>query len=195
MYIHMLGAEGLKEATQHSILNANYMAHRLDGHYDVLYRGTNGQCAHEFILDIRPLKEASGITEEDIAKRLVDVGGFHAPTMSWPVAGTLMIEPTESESKAELDRFCDSMLQIRSEIQDVLDGKISADDSPLRHAPHTCADVMSDDWDRAYTRKQAAFAVQPAGVKFWPTVGRIDNVYGDRNLICSCPALEDYEEA
>ena len=197
MYIHMLGSEGLKQATQHAILNANYMASRLDGHYDVLYRGKNGQNAHEFILDVRPLKEASGITEEDIAKRLVDVGGFHAPTMSWPVAGTLMIEPTESESKAEMDRFCDAMIQIRSEIQDVLDGKITADDSPLRHAPHTCEDVTSDDWDRAYSRKQAAFAVQqpPGSVKYWPTVGRIDNVFGDRNLVCSCPPLEDYEEA
>ena len=197
MYIHMLGSAGLKEATQFAILNANYMANRLEGHFDVLYKGTNGQNAHEFILDIRPLKESSGITEEDIAKRLVDIGGFHAPTMSWPVAGTLMIEPTESENKEEMDRFCDAMIQIRTEIQDVLDGKISADDSPLRHAPHTCDVVMNDVWDRQYSRKQAAFAVplEAGKVKFWPSVGRIDNVFGDRNLVCSCPPMEDYEEA
>ena len=196
MYIHMLGNDGLTAATQHAILNANYMAGRLEGHFDVLYKGSNGQNAHEFILDIRPLKELSGITEEDIAKRLVDIGGFHAPTMSWPVSGTLMIEPTESENKAELDRFCDAMIQIRAEIQDVMDGKIAAEDSALRHAPHTCEAVMSDDWDRQYTRKQAAFALpQPKGmVKFWPSIGRIDNVYGDRNLVCECPPMESYEE-
>ena len=195
MYIHMLGAEGLKSATEHAILNANYMASRLEGHFDVLYKGTNGQNAHEFILDIRPLKESSGVTEEDIAKRLVDIGGFHAPTMSWPVGGTLMIEPTESESKEEMDRFCDTMIQIRSEIQDILDGKIAVEDSPLRHAPHTCAVVMADDWDRKYSRQQAAYALPKSQVtKFWPSVGRIDNVFGDRNLVCSCPPMEDYEE-
>jgi glycine dehydrogenase len=195
MYIHMLGEAGLKQATSHAILNANYMAKSLEDHYNIVYRGKNGTCAHEFIIDIRPFKDA-GIVEEDIAKRLQDFG-FHSPTMSWPVGGTLMIEPTESESKAEMDRFCDAMKIIRQEIEDVRTGKLAAADSPLKHAPHTVDVVTAADWDRKYSRQQAAFpaAWQQGGKNkmYWPTVGRVDNVHGDRNLVCSCPPLSDYE--
>eukprot|EP01037_Dinobryon_pediforme_P020195 gene20195-20752_t len=191
MYIKMLGEEGLKEATGVAILNANYMAKRLSSHYNVLYTGRNGQCAHAFILDLRPFKD-SGISEEDVAKRLQDYG-FHSPTMSWPVPGTLMIEPTESEDKGELDRFCDSMIMIRREIEDVVSGRMPAADSPLKGAPHTVDVVCAAEWNRAYSRETAAFPAPwcnpglPSGQgrKFWPTVGRIDNVYGDRNLICT----------
>ena len=194
MYIKMLGAEGLKNATITAILNANYMAARLNGAYDVLFVGKNGQCAHEFILDLRPLKASTGITEEDVAKRLQDYG-FHSPTMSWPVAGTLMVEPTESEDLAELDRFCDAMLAIRAEIDDVGSGKIALEESPLRNAPHTMDDVMSDKWDRKYSREVGAYpAPWIRANKFWPTCGRVDNVYGDRNLVCTCPPLEAYED-
>ena len=193
-YIYMMGAEGLKRATEVAILNANYIARRLEGSFDILYKGQNGRVAHECIVDIRPIKAESGITEEDIAKRLMDYG-FHAPTMSWPVAGTIMIEPTESESKAELDRFCDALLQIREEIREVESGKISVEQSPLRHAPHTLDDIVDPDWDRQYDRQKA---VQPTAAtresKFWPTVNRIDNVFGDRNFVCSCPPISDYEE-
>ena len=193
MFIRMMGAEGLKKATQIAILNANYIATRLEGHYQVLYRGANDRVAHECILDIRPIMEASGISEVDIAKRLMDYG-FHAPTMSWPVAGTIMIEPTESESLEELDRFCDALISIRNEIREIEDGKVSAEDSVLRHAPHTVDDLTDDDWQRAYSR---AVAVHPSAStrvsKFWPAVNRVDNVYGDRNLVCSCPPMEDYE--
>jgi glycine dehydrogenase len=193
MYIKMLGASGLKEATGMAILNANYMAKRLENDYTILYRGKNGQCAHEFIIDLRPFKQY-GVTEEDIAKRLQDFG-FHGPTMSWPVAGTLMIEPTESEDKAELDRFVDSMLFIRREIEDVITQKVSIADSPLRGAPHTMDMIYTDNWTKLYSREQAAFPAPwlNAGRKFWPTVGRIDNVYGDRNLICTCPPVEVYQ--
>lgn len=195
MYIHMLGEAGLKQATSNAILNANYMAKTLENDYNIVYRGKNGTCAHEFIIDIRPFKDA-GIVEEDIAKRLQDFG-FHSPTMSWPVAGTLMIEPTESESKAEMDRFCDAMKVIRQEIEDVRTGKIAAADSPLKHAPHTVDVVTAADWDRKYSRQQAAFpgAWQQGGKNkmYWPSVGRVDNVHGDRNLVCSCPPLTDYE--
>ncbi len=192
MYIKMNGTEGLKKATQYAILNANYMAARLNGAYDVLFVGKNGQCAHEFILDLRPLKASTGVTEEDVAKRLQDYG-FHSPTMSWPVAGTLMVEPTESEDLAELDRFCDAMLAIRSEIDDIGSGRMKLEDSPLRNAPHTMDELMSEKWDRPYSREVAAYpAPWIRSNKFWPTCGRVDNVYGDRNLVCTCPPLEAY---
>jgi len=192
-YIALMGAAGLRQATEVAILNANYLAKRLGDAYPILYSGANGRVAHECILDIRPLKAASGISEEDVAKRLMDFG-FHAPTMSFPVAGTLMIEPTESESKAELDRFVDAMLTIRSEISRVEQGEWSAENNPLHHAPHTLADITGD-WDRAYSRAEAVFP-QPwvAANKFWPSVNRIDNVYGDRNLFCACPPIESYED-
>lgn len=194
MYITMMGGEGLLRATQVAILNANYIAKRLAPHYPVLYTGRNGRVAHECIIDMRPLKQASGISEEDVAKRLMDFG-FHAPTMSFPVAGTLMIEPTESESKLELDRFIDAMIQIRQEIAQVESGEIDAQNNPLRHAPHTIEDILDANWDRPYSKEEAAY---PGGVrtdsKYWPSVNRIDNVYGDRNLFCACPAIEVYEE-
>lgn len=192
-YIHMMGGTGLKKATQVAILNANYIAKRLEGHYDVLYKGRNGRVAHECIVDIRPIKQSSGITEVDIAKRLMDYG-FHAPTMSWPVPGTIMIEPTESESLAELDRFCDAMLSIRDEIREVEQGNVSADDSLPRGAPHTLDDLVDDDWDRVYSRQQAVFpSAATRRSKFWPSVNRIDDVFGDRNFVCSCPPLTAYE--
>ena len=192
MYITMMGAAGLLKATQVAILNANYVAERLAPHFPVLYTGAHGRVAHECIIDLRPLKQASGITEEDVAKRLMDFG-FHAPTMSFPVAGTLMIEPTESESKAELDRFVEAMIVIRGEIEAVLKGELDAHDNPLKQAPHTLADLIGDEWTRSYSRQRAAFpAPWIAQHKYWPTVNRVDNVYGDRNLICSCPAVSDY---
>ena len=192
-YIALMGAIGLRQATSVAILNANYLAKRLGDAYPVLYSGRNGRVAHECIIDIRPLKAASGISEEDVAKRLMDFG-FHAPTMSFPVAGTLMIEPTESESKAELDRFIDAMLTIRAEIHKVEQGEWTAEDNPLHNAPHTLADITGD-WQRAYSREEAVFP-QPwvAANKFWPSVNRIDNVYGDRNLFCACPPIESYED-
>ncbi|KAL7505329.1 hypothetical protein ACHAXN_002806 [Cyclotella atomus] len=194
MYIKMNGYEGLKKSTEIAILNANYMAARLNGAYDVLFTGKNGQCAHEFILDLRPLKAATGVTEEDVAKRLQDYG-FHSPTMSWPVAGTLMVEPTESEDLAELDRFCDAMLSIRAEIDDVGSGRISLEDSPLRNAPHTIDDIVNNKWDRKYSREVGAYPAPWIKTnKFWPTCGRVDNVYGDRNLVCTCPPLSAYED-
>jgi glycine dehydrogenase len=196
MYIKMLGEPGLTKSTQLAILNANYMAKRLESHYDVLFRGTNGMCAHEFILDTRPYKEF-GVTEEDIAKRLQDYG-FHAPTQSWPVSGTLMVEPTESEDKAELDRFVDSLIMIKGEIDDVASGKIDYADSPLHNAPHTMDMVLGEEWDKPYSRENAAFPapwlLSGGTTKFWPTTGRVDNVYGDRNLVCTCPPIETYEE-
>jgi glycine dehydrogenase len=188
VYIAAMGAEGLKRATELAILNANYMAKRLSGHYPVLYTGKNGRVAHEFILDARGFKE-SGVEVEDIAKRLMDYG-FHAPTMSFPVAGTLMIEPTESESKAELDRFCDALIEIRKEIQAVQDGRADKLNNPLKRAPHTAQAVTSDKWDRPYSREQAAYpAPWLKQHKFWPSVARIDNTYGDRNLFCTCPPM------
>jgi glycine dehydrogenase len=192
MYIKMLGEPGLRAATSFAILNANYMAARLSGAYDVLFVGKNGQCAHEFILDLRPMKATTGVTEEDVAKRLQDYG-FHSPTMSWPVAGTLMVEPTESEDLAELDRFCDAMLAIRSEIDDIGSGRIALEDSPLRYAPHTMEDILSESWSRPYSRETGAYpAPWVRANKFWPTCGRVDNVYGDRNLVCTCPPIEAY---
>ena len=193
-YCLMMGGEGLTQATRVAILNANYIAKRLEGAFDVLYRGKTGRVAHECIIDTRPYADSAGVTVDDIAKRLIDCG-FHAPTMSWPVAGTLMIEPTESENRAELDRFCDAMLAIRAEIADIEDGRIDKDNNPLKNAPHTVEDLVSD-WDRPYTREQGCF---PPGAfrvdKYWPPVNRVDNVYGDRNLVCTCPPMEDYAEA
>jgi len=193
-YCLMMGGAGLTQATRVAILSANYIAKRLEGAYDVLYRGPNGRVAHECIIDTRPLNQSAGVTVDDIAKRLMDCG-FHAPTMSWPVAGTLMIEPTESESRGELDRFCDAMLAIREEIRDIETGRVDATDNPLKNAPHTVEDLIGD-WNRSYSREQACF---PPGAlradKYWPPVNRVDNVYGDRNLVCSCPPMEDYAEA
>lgn len=192
-YIKLMGRQGLKEASQVAILNANYIAKRLSPHYPILYAGENGIVAHECIVDLRPLKDKTGITVDDMAKRLMDFG-FHAPTMSFPVPGTLMIEPTESESKEELDRFCEAMIAIREEIRAVESGTIAAEDTALRHAPHTALDITGE-WDRVYSREQAVFPVrsQKQGNKYWPPVGRVDNVYGDRNLVCSCPPMSDYE--
>ena len=193
-YIAMMGEEGLTEATKLAILGANYVMERLRPHYPVLYRGTHGRIAHECIIDIRPIKEASGISEEDVAKRLMDYG-FHAPTMSFPVAGTLMIEPTESEDLAELDRFCDAMIAIRHEIARVQDGEWDLADNPLVHAPHTQADLMETEWNRSYSRELGCFpSNQTKDAKYWPTVNRVDNVFGDRNLVCSCPGIENYME-
>ncbi|MBI3311606.1 MAG: glycine dehydrogenase (aminomethyl-transferring), partial [Serratia liquefaciens] len=192
MYIRMMGAEGLKQASQVAILNANYIATRLKDAYPVLYTGRDHRVAHECILDIRPLKEETGISEMDIAKRLIDYG-FHAPTMSFPVAGTLMVEPTESESKVELDRFIDAMLAIRGEIDRVAKGEWPLEDNPLVNAPHVQADLVSD-WQHAYSREEAVFPI--AGVlenKYWPSVKRLDDVYGDRNLFCSCVPMSEYE--
>jgi glycine dehydrogenase len=192
-YIAMLGPDGVKRASQTAILNANYMAERLAAHYDVLFRGPNGRVAHEFILDLRPFGKA-GVQAEDVAKRLMDYG-YHAPTMSFPVAGTLMIEPTESEAKAELDRFCDAMIAIRAEIQQVELGLSDRADNPLKHAPHTAAAVTADAWPHAYTREQAAWpAPWTREGKFWPAVGRVDNAFGDRNLVCACPPVDAYAE-
>ncbi|WP_045860803.1 aminomethyl-transferring glycine dehydrogenase [Teredinibacter purpureus] len=192
MYVRMMGNQGVKLATEYAILNANYIANRLQEHYPILYTGKNGFVAHECLLDLRPLKESSGITEEDIAKRLMDFG-FHAPTMSFPVAGTLMIEPTESESQTELDRFCDAMIAIRQEVARVQNGELPRDNNPLCNAPHTLDDVFNPNWDHPYSREEASRPLPYLKHhKVWPSVNRIDNVYGDRNLICSCPTIESY---
>ncbi|MGH9103316.1 MAG: glycine dehydrogenase (aminomethyl-transferring), partial [Acidimicrobiales bacterium] len=197
MYIRMMGGAGLKRASQLAILNANYISRRLEEHYPVLYTGSNGLVAHECILDLRPLKDSSGISVDDVAKRLIDFG-FHAPTMSFPVPGTLMVEPTESEPRAELDRFCEAMLAIRDEVAEVEAGHVDAAASALRHAPHTAEAVGSDVWDRAYPRSQGAWPASqgspesPAGhPKYWVPVARIDNAYGDKNLVCTCPPMEE----
>ena len=192
-YVLMMGGDGLTQATKVAILNGNYIAARLKGAFDVLFTGNNGRVAHECIIDTRPYADSAGVTVDDIAKRLID-NGFHAPTMSWPVAGTLMIEPTESECKAELDRFCDAMLAIREEIREIEDGKIDPENNPLKNAPHTYVDLVGE-WDRPYTREQGCF---PAGSfrvdKYWSPVNRVDNAYGDRHLVCTCPPLSDYVE-
>jgi glycine dehydrogenase len=199
-YIAMMGANGLTSATEHALLTANYVAARLHDHYPVLYAGRNGRVAHECILDLRPLTRASGVTVDDVAKRLIDYG-FHAPTMSFPVAGTLMVEPTESEPLEEIDRFCVAMINIRAEIAKIESGEWSRDDNPLVNAPHTQAQVTSETWDHPYSRRIAAF---PAGLhlgplyadgfdKYWPQIGRIDGGYGDRNLVCACPPPEAFE--
>ena len=193
MYMKMMGTDGLVSATQNAILNTNYIATKLKGHYEILYKGKDGLVAHECIIDIRPLKETAGIEVEDVAKRLIDYG-FHAPTMSWPVAGTLMIEPTESESLKELDRFCEAMIKIREEIREIEEGKASKDDNLLKNAPHTAKTLITDSWTHEYNRSKAAYPVDSLYEdKYWPPVGRVDNVYGDRNLVCSCPSMEDYE--
>ncbi|RWU25354.1 glycine dehydrogenase (aminomethyl-transferring) [Pseudomonas alkylphenolica] len=193
MYIRMMGGAGLKRASQMAILNANYIARRLEEHYPVLYTGSNGLVAHECILDLRPLKDTSGISVDDVAKRLIDFG-FHAPTMSFPVAGTLMIEPTESESRQELDRFCDAMIRIREEIRAVENGSLDKDDNPLKNAPHTAAEIAGE-WSHPYSREQAVYPLATlVEGKYWPPVGRVDNVFGDRNLVCACPSIESYQD-
>ncbi|MEM1074058.1 MAG: aminomethyl-transferring glycine dehydrogenase [Pseudomonadota bacterium] len=193
-YCLMMSGDGLTQATRVAILNANYIARRLEGAFDVLYKGKTGRVAHECVVDVRPFEKTAGVTVEDIAKRLIDCG-FHAPTMSWPVAGTLMVEPTESETKAELDRFCDAMLAIRDEITSIEQGQTDPTDNPLKHAPHTVEDLIGD-WERGYSREQGCF---PPGAfrvdKYWPPVNRVDNVFGDRHLVCTCPPMEDYAEA
>jgi glycine dehydrogenase len=195
VYISLMGGPGLTRASQVAILNANYMAQRHEPHYPILFKGKNGRVAHEFVMDCRQFEDTSGVKVEDIAKRLMDYG-FHAPTMSWPVPGTLMVEPTESESKAELDRFCDAMIQIRAEIRALEEGKADRADNPLKHAPHTSAALVSDAWPHKYGREQAAYpAPWLRDHKFWPAVGRIDNPYGDRNLVCTCPPVDTYVSA
>jgi glycine dehydrogenase len=197
MYVRMMGADGLTAATEAAILSANYVAARLADHYDIRFSGEvpglkGGGVAHECILDLRPLKDSSGVTAEDVAKRLIDYG-FHAPTLSFPVPGTLMVEPTESEPRAELDRFCDAMISIRDEIRAVEQGRWPQDDNPLKHAPHTAASLLVTDWPHPYTREQAAYPVAALrGSKYWCPVGRVDNVHGDRNLFCSCIPVADY---
>jgi len=194
VYIALMGAQGLKQATQMAILNANYIAARLAPHYPILYAGANGRVAHECILDIRPIKDATGISAEDIAKRLMDYG-FHAPTMSFPVAGTLMVEPTESEGLAELDRFIDAMIAIRAEIAQVANGTADVEDNVLKNAPHPAHVLLAQDWPHAYTREEAAYPVASLREnKYWPPVARVDNAWGDRNLLCSCPPLSAYQE-
>ncbi|RUO80808.1 glycine dehydrogenase (aminomethyl-transferring) [Idiomarina tyrosinivorans] len=194
MYIAMMGGRGLREASETAIMNANYVAKKLSAHYPILYKGRNDRVAHECIIDLRPLKEAAGIAEIDVAKRLQDYG-FHSPTMSFPVAGTLMVEPTESESKAELDRFIEAMVSIKAEADKVANGEWPADNNPLVNAPHTLADITDPEWDRPYDRRTATYPVAAvAEDKFWPTVNRIDDVFGDRNLMCSCPAVDSYRD-
>ena len=191
-YIRMLGGEGMTSATAHAILNANYIKARLAPHYPVLYARANGRVAHELIFDLRPFKQQSGIDEIDVAKRLMDFG-FHAPTLSFPVPGTLMIEPTESESLAELDRFIDAMIKIREEIREIEEGRMDHDNNPLKHAPHTAEVVTAAEWDRPYSREQAAYPAEwVKRGKVWPFSSRIDNVYGDRNLFCVCIPIEEY---
>ncbi len=195
VYIQLMGAVGLRRATEVAILNANYMAQRLRAHYPLLYSGANGRVAHEFIIDLRPFEHSAGVLAEDVAKRLMDYG-FHAPTMSFPVAGTLMIEPTESESRTELDRLCDALIAIRAEIARIEKSEWSREDNPLKNAPHTCDVVVSDSWSRPYSRETAAFpAPWTRERKFWPFVGRVDNGYGDKNLVCTCPPVESYAES
>ena len=193
-YVALLGRDGCRRASEVAILNANYMAHRLEEHYDVLFRAENGRVAHEFILDLRPFRRSVGVTEEDVAKRLIDYG-FHAPTMSWPVPGTIMVEPTESEAKTELDRYCDALISIRAEIEQLEMGVADPEDNVLKNAPHTASMVTRDEWDHPYGRQQAAYpAAWSREHKFWPPVRRVDNAYGDRNLVCACPPLESYRE-
>jgi glycine dehydrogenase len=195
MYIELMGGEGLTRASKIAILNANYIAKRLEAHYPVLYKGKHGTVAHECIIDPRALKTSAGVEVEDIAKRLMDYG-FHAPTVSFPVAGTLMVEPTESESKEELDRFCDALIEIREEIRQIEQGKADRQDNPLKNAPHTMQRVVADEWNHAYSREQAAFpAPWTREWKFWPAVARVESAYGDRNLVCACPPIEEYAGA
>jgi len=190
----MMGAEGLKKASQVSILNANYIAKKLSSDFKVLYTGKNGNVAHECIIDIRPIKAKSGISEEDLAKRLIDYG-YHSPTMSWPVAGTIMIEPTESENLEEIDRFCNALISIKKEIDKVEQEEFDKIDNPLKNAPHTYLELAANEWEHKYTREQAAFPNEfLRHNKYWAPVGRVDNVYGDRNLVCSCPSMDEYKD-
>jgi glycine dehydrogenase len=194
-YIRMLGGNGLKSATEYAILNANYMRARLQDHYDVLYLGTNSTCAHEFIVDLRPFKKTADIEAEDLAKRLMDYG-FHAPTLSFPVPGTVMIEPTESEDKGELDRFCDAMIAIRKEIREIEQEQVDKKENVLKRAPHTQATICADSWDRPYSREKAAFPQDRLrSNKFWPSIARVNNTYGDRNLVCTCEPVSSYAES
>lgn len=190
----MMGAKGLKRATQVAILNANYMAKRLENHYKILHTGLSGLVAHEFIIDVKDYKKTANIEAVDMAKRLMDYG-FHAPTMSWPVPGSLMIEPTESEDKGELDRFCDALIYIRQEIADIEEGRMDIGVNPLKMSPHTQQQVMRSDWNRPYSRELAAFPAPFVrhDTKIWPTVNRIDDIYGDKNLVCTCPPMESYQ--
>ena len=190
----MMGSEGLKLATQNAILNANYIAHKLKNYFPILYKGKNGNVAHECIIDIRKIKSETGITEEDIAKRLIDFG-FHAPTMSWPVPGTMMIEPTESESLSEINRFCDSLIKIKEEIDKVKNRQFDKIDNPLKNAPHTHIELTANEWKHKYDRETAAYpSATLKSYKYWPPVARVDNVYGDKNLFCSCPSMDNYKE-
>jgi glycine dehydrogenase len=191
-YIRMMGGDGLTEATRRAILNANYIKERLETHYSILYTGLSGRSAHEFIIDLRPFKQSAGIEATDLAKRLMDYG-YHAPTMSFPVPGTLMIEPTESESLAELDRFCEAMIAIRAEIKSVEQGEWPVEDNPLKNAPHTMRVLTQEKWEKTYSREQAVFPIaELRWNKFWPSVSRVDDAYGDRNLVCSCLPIEAY---
>jgi glycine dehydrogenase len=191
MYLAMMGPDGLRKATELAILNANYIAHRLAPYFSILYRGRRGWVAHECIIDLREWKTRAGIEVEDVAKRLIDYG-FHSPTMSWPVPGTLMIEPTESESLEELDRFCDALIAIHAELREIEDGLFDPQDNPLKNAPHPASRLVATDWPHPYSREKAAYpAPWLREHKFWPPVGRVDNVYGDRNIFCTCPPLEE----
>jgi len=193
-YIRLLGANGVRAATEYAILNANYMRSRLEKAYDILFTNHNGQCAHEFIVDLRPFKKSADVDAEDIAKRLMDYG-FHAPTLSFPVPGTIMIEPTESEDKAELDRFCDALLSIREEIRSVEEGQADRKNNVLKNSPHTQLSVLTGEWSRPYSREQAVFPLPYVKEnKFWPSVGRVNNTYGDRNLVCTCEPVSSYAE-
>lgn len=192
-YVRMLGGDGMTEATKTAILNANYIKEKLKGHFNTLYTGKNGRCAHEMILDCAEYKRTAHVEVGDIAKRLMDYG-FHAPTVAFPVHDTLMVEPTESESLAELDRFCDAMISIRKEIEEIVKGNADVNDNVLKNSPHTAKVVVSDDWNHSYSREKAAYPLKWVREnKFWPSVSRVDNAHGDRNLICSCPAIEAYE--
>jgi glycine dehydrogenase len=194
MYIAMMGAGGLRRATQVALLNANYVSRRLARHYPTLYTGRNGLVAHECILDLRPLEKSTGVSAEDVAKRLIDFG-FHAPTLSFPVAGTLMVEPTESESLHELDRFIDAMIQIRDEIRAIEDGRLDRDDNPLKNAPHTADAVAASEWTHAYPRELAVFPLASLRLqKYWPPVARVDNVHGDKNVFCACIPVDAFKE-
>jgi glycine dehydrogenase len=193
-YIRMLGKEGVKKASEYAILNANYMRARLENDFEILYTNHNGEVAHEFIVDLRPFKRSAEIEAEDVAKRLIDYG-FHAPTMSFPVPGTIMIEPTESEDKAELDRFCDALLSIRNEIKEIEEGRMDRKNNPLKNAPHTLSPIVNNDWSMPYSREQAVFPLPYVKEnKFWPAVARVNNTYGDRNLICTCEPVSSYIE-
>ena len=189
------GAENFKHFSQNAILNANYIANKLKDHFPILYKGKNGNVAHECIIDIRKIKSETGITEEDIAKRLIDFG-FHAPTMSWPVPGTMMIEPTESESFSEINRFCNALIKIKEEINKVKNGKFDKNDNPLKNAPHTHVELVANEWKHKYDRESAAYpSATLKSYKYWPPVARVDNVYGDKNLFCSCPSMDEYKDS